>query len=183
MLQHQFNNYLILLVCLCFTLCGCVVNKTPHAIPAQLRKVVSGQTIEVMIDNEIYRVRLSGLDTPSVKLEFWAQEAQQQLIKLLTDNYQKTLNQVTVLLETNWEQKDSYGRLNGYVWLENKLINQQIIQQGYAMANLTYTEGKYDQQLILAQDYARIMGKGIWNLSQPLRNLTMDDSPETIMNN
>lgn len=173
-------KYLIISFCLWLILSGCANRKIADGIPAQVTRVVSGQTIEVIIDNQPVKVRLSGLDAPNWQNKPWGESAQQALIKLLTNNYQQTLTQVTVTIETNLEQKDSYNRLSGYVWHEGKFINQQIIEQGYAMANLTYTEGKYDQQLILAQDYARIMGKGIWNQQQPLRKLTINHQPSTI---
>lgn len=171
---------LIISCCLCLILSGCANQKIINGISAQVKRVVSGQTVEVIIDNQPIRVRLSGLDAPNLKYKPWGELAQQTLIKLLTDDYQQTLTQITVTIEANLEEKDAYNRLNGYVWQEGKLINQQLIEQGYAIANLNYTEGKYDQQLILAQDYARIMGKGIWNPQKPLRELTINQQQSTI---
>jgi micrococcal nuclease len=171
---------LIVSFCLCLLLSGCAREKMIEGISAQVKRVVSGQTIEVLIDNQPTIVRLSGLDAPNLNYQPWGELAQQTLIKLLTDNYQQTLTQVKVTIETNSAEKDAYNRLYGYVWKEGKLINQQLIAQGQALANLNYTEGKYDQQLILAQDYARIMGQGIWNPQNPLRELTITRQQSTI---
>lgn len=62
-----------------------------------------------------------------------------------------------------------------------KLINQQIIKQGIATANLNYTEGKYDQQLILAQEYARMMENGVWNPQKSIVNAI--DKEQLTVNN
>jgi len=88
--------------------------------------------------------------------------AEKTILNLLTNNLQNPLNSVTITIKTDLTAKDSFDRLSAYVWLNNDFINQKIIEDGSAIANLTYTDGKYDDILINAQNYARIMNKGIW---------------------
>nr|OEJ77920.1 hypothetical protein A5482_14510 [Cyanobacterium sp. IPPAS B-1200] len=121
-------------------------------------RVVSGQTLEVAINNQVYGVRLTGFDVPEPQQEM----AEKTLTNLLTNNLQNPLNSITITLETDLSSKDSFDRLSAYVWLNSDFINQKIIEDGSAIANLTYTDGKYDDILINAQNYARIMNKGIW---------------------
>lgn len=171
-----FSRFLIIVLCLSsLILAGCTTNHLDKGIAVKINKVISGQTIEIILNNQPVKVRLLGLDTPDKQQKTWAEDSKQELIKLLTDNYQQTLNQAKITLSANLEEKDAYNRINGYIWHKGKLINEQLIESGYAVANLTYTDGEYDQELILAQDYARIMEKGFWNPQQPLRQLTIDD--------
>jgi micrococcal nuclease len=44
------------------------------------------------------------------------------------------------------------------------MVNQELLKQGYGIANLNYTDGKFDRALLNSQDYARIMEKGIWRI-------------------
>ncbi len=156
---------LLVIVILVFWLnVGCQSNQVVKGIDGKLKQVVSGQTIEVIIDIKTYKLRLAGLDTPSFSIKPWGENAQQFLQKTLIPN-------TLLLIETDVEELDKFGRISGYVWYNQQLINQQIIEQGYGVANLAYTDGKYDRQLLHAQDYARIMGKGIWNPEQPLKQL------------
>jgi micrococcal nuclease len=170
-----FSRFLVMVLCLGFILGGCTVNHSDKGIAVKINKVISGQTIEIILNNQPVKVRLLGLDTPDRQQKTWAENSKQELIKILTNNYQQTLKQVNINLSANLAEKDAYNRINGYIWHKGKLINEQLIESGYAVANLTYTDGEYDQELILAQDYARIMEKGVWNPQQPLRQLTIDD--------
>jgi micrococcal nuclease len=150
---------------------GCQNQATIKGVEAKLRRVVSAQTIEVIIENKSYQVRLMGLDTPSRKQQPWADDAKKFLVNFLTINNSMPLHSTIIILETNLQVKDQYNRISGYGWFNDELINEKILAQGYGVVNLTYTDGKYDQKLLQAQNYARIMEKGIWNPQQPLRNI------------
>lgn len=105
-----------------------------------------------------------GLRIPS-NINYDKKLAQQHLIQLLTSNYHYPLNSVIVKVETKLNQKDKYGRLTGYVWLNNQLINRKVLEGGWAIASLEYTDGKYDRDLLQGEEYARIMGNGIWKIN------------------
>lgn len=172
-----------LIICgiLCLIISSCDANQVNDndTVAVSVKRVISGQTIEVTMNNKPVKIRLSGVEMPKIpnhhQSATWREEAKQELVKLLTDNYQHTLNQITLQLEisTNFEPENSTNFLQGYLWHEGKLINQQIIKQGLATANLNYTEGKYDQKLILAQEYARMMENGVWNPQKSIVN-TLD---------
>jgi len=152
-----------LIIVLCLWLIGC----QPHSvhqplIEGKIQRVVSGQTLDVIIQNQSYRVRLIGLEVPDNPPEL-SQKAEEKLTALLTDNGQIPLNSITVFLETNLQEKDSFDRIFAYVWYDQKLLNQKIIENGSAIALLTYTDGRYDTKLTNAQNYARIMEKGLWS--------------------
>ena len=161
------TRWLVIILLLFFLNLGCQNHPTTPTIPATLKRVVSGQTLEVIIDERTYKLRLTGLNAPSLSQKPWGINAQQFLIDTLMNN--SSLSQLS--LETDVTVQDKFGRLQGYVWYQNQLINQILIEEGYAIVNLTYTDGKYDQKLLNAQNYARVMGKGIWNPDQPLKQL------------
>ena len=161
------SRWFVIILLLLFLNLGCQNHPTEQKIPASIKRVVSGQTLEVIIDERTYKLRLTGLNAPSVSQKPWGINAKQFLIDTLIKNSSSS----PLFLETDVTVSDKFGRLQGYVWYQKQLINQTLIEEGYAIVNLTYTDGKYDQQLLNAQNYARIMGKGIWNPEQPLKEL------------
>ena len=161
------RRLLIIILFLLFFNVACESPQMAEGIPGKLKRVVSGQTIEVFIEDQIYQLRLTGLNAPPLSQKPWGENAKQFLIDTLTSNSASPL----LLIETDLKVKDRFGRLQGYIWSEQQLINQKIVEEGCAIVNLTYTDGKYDQKLLNAQNYARIMGKGIWNPQQPLKQL------------
>lgn len=150
---------IILLLSLFFW--GCQVTEKQAdsiTLSAQLIRVVSGQTIEVIIpqqNNQLQQVRLIGIDVPKLEENGWDdQQAKAKLREMLADNV------VTLELETN--ERDRYNRLLAHVWHNNTLISEQLAQRGYAIANTKYPH-QYSDRIFHAQEYARILGYGIWH--------------------
>jgi micrococcal nuclease len=150
-------------------LTACQFNLEQTAIEAEVRRVVSGQTIEVIIDRSLFKVRLTGINAPDLKQNPWGQKAKKKLGQLLTQKDSPHSSEKSIImLETNLQKKDRYGRIQAYIWKNKVLINEQLIAQGYVLADLNYTNDRYRKRLGYAQDYARIMGYGIWNPKQPM---------------
>lgn len=147
-----------ILLSLLFVMTGCQNHSPIKGIEAKIKRIVSEQTLEVIIENKSYRLRLSGLEIPSNQPKI-AEEGKQFLKDFFTP-----LNSASVIIETDLQVKDKYNRLSGYVWYLDRMVNQELLKQGYGIANLNYTDGKHDRALINAQDYARIMAKGIWEI-------------------
>jgi micrococcal nuclease len=109
----------------------------------------------------IERIRLLGISAPDLQQQPWGGAARENLAKILG-------SQASVLLEFDGEEKDAYQRRSAYVWHEGKLLNEILVARGYALARGQFNP-KYSQQLARAQEYARIMGYGIWNPEKPMR--------------
>jgi micrococcal nuclease len=48
------------------------------------------------------------------------------------------------------------------------LVNEQLVVEGYVYVPRSINN-KYEQRLTNAQEFARLMGKGIWNPEKPMR--------------
>jgi len=135
--------------------------------------VVSGQTLDVLNTNQqppqIERVRLIGIEAPDLKQHPWGAAAKNRFEKMITKITGQQLVLQPVFLEPDVQEKDSYGRWLAYVWHDNVLLNEQLVKEGYVLAAPRSPNNKYDSRLARAQEYARIMGYGIWNPDQPMR--------------
>ncbi|RCJ40766.1 nuclease [Nostoc minutum NIES-26] len=133
----------------------------------KVARVVSGQSLEVLgmaeQPNLISQVRLIGIDAPDLRQRPWGDGAKQVLEKLI-GNTEKP-----VILEFDIEAKDKIGRTLAYVWKDRKLLNEEVVKQGYALFVGRSPNHKYDQRLERAQQWARLMGQGIWNSENPMR--------------
>jgi micrococcal nuclease len=142
---------------------GCGTSTTSFA-SVNVVRVVSGQTIEVTAPQDpttVISVRLIGLDAPDLEQFPWGHLAQTYLTDRLTNQ--------AVGLEFDIEQKDRFGRSLAYVWLGERLINQELIAKGFALAQSRSPNLRYDNRLVHAQLEARALEKGIWNPDQALR--------------
>jgi micrococcal nuclease len=138
---------------------------------AEVQRIVSGQTLEVIIpeqNNLRQQVRLIGISAPDLQQSPWGEAAQKRLKELITQSQTKRSLSSSVVLETEVSQVDRCGRLWAHVWHNGTLVNEQLVKEGYVLADLDYPH-KYTQKLEYAQEYARLMGYGIWNPEQPMR--------------
>jgi len=135
--------------------------------------VVSGQTLDVLNTNQqpplIERVRLIGIEAPDLKQHPWGAAAKNRFEKMISKITGQQLVLQPVFLEPDVQEKDSSGRWLAYVWHDNVLLNEQLVKEGYVLAAPRSPNNKYDSRIARAQEYARIMGYGIWNPDQPMR--------------
>lgn len=145
-----------------------------------VQRVVDGDTF-VLEGGE--RVRMLGIDTPekfeSRKLENDAERSGKdkktiQKLGELASQYTKKLiegKKVILVPEPNYEDKDRYGRLLRYVYLEDgTFVNKKIVEDGYANAYRTFPISKLDE-FIQAEKEARENGRGLWGDVEGLRQL------------
>lgn len=139
----------------------------------KIKQVISGQTLEIINSNNPgQKLRLLGIDAPDIKQQPWGKSAKNYLEQLVIGQ--------NLLLESEQSEPDQYNRILGYIWLGNVLINEELIKLGYVLYSPYLLNNKYNQRFANAQDYARIMGLGIWN---PQNHLDMTPSEFRRQNN
>jgi micrococcal nuclease len=133
----------------------------------KVARVVSGQSLEVLgmaeQPNLISQVRLVGIDAPDLRQRPWGEAAKEQLENLIGGAEQ------SVTLEFDLEAKDKIGRTLAYVWKNKVLLNEELVKQGNVLFVGRSPNHKYDLRLERAQQWARLMGQGIWNSEKPMR--------------
>ncbi len=114
-------------------------------------RAIDGDTLELS-DGE--RVRLIGIDTPE-KGEFYSKEAQDRLHELTAGKQ--------VRLTQGLDERDKYGRLLRYVFVENTFVNLVLIEEGYARA-FPYKPGEEHEEIIAkAEEKAKEQNLGVWS--------------------
>jgi micrococcal nuclease len=145
-----------------------------------VQRVVDGDTF-VLENSE--RVRMLGIDTPekyeSSKLDRDAERSgsdKKTIKKLgeLSSQYTKKLiegKRVVLVAEPNYEDKDKYGRLLRYVYLEDgTFVNKKLIEDGYANAYRRFELSRKDE-FVKAEKEARENRRGLWGETEGLQQL------------
>ena len=136
-------------------------------------QVQDGNTISIRVKSfagipmKVERVRLMGSDAPELKQEPWGRPAKRQLRKLIGENCW------VVNVEFDLQQRDPNGRLLVYLWnKKGELINEKLLEEGYAVLYTLPTNMKYIDRLAAAQKKAQSAKAGIW------KNGGLKESPE-----
>ncbi|HSQ88307.1 thermonuclease family protein [Romboutsia sp.] len=136
---------------------------TTYNIPENARKgividAIDGDTVKVEFENgDIESVRILLINTPEKNEKFGSEAS--------NFAYQE-LNNKTVYIEPDVENRDKYDRLLGYVWYEKdnqlKLYNKEIILESLAKVAYVYDSKKYLDTLNEAQESVEYNKLNIW---------------------
>ena len=118
----------------------------------RVTKVLDGDTV-ILETGE--KFRYLGIDAPEGN-DRWGPEAK----KL---NEEMVLNK-KIKVELDRTKLDKYGRILGYIWIDNILVNEVLVERGYAKINFIKGEvkPKYLDRLKKAEDWARQNHDGVW---------------------
>jgi len=123
--------------------------------------VIDGDTIELSNGEKL---RYIGIDTPETydtdgsvwtyNPKPYAEEAR--------DFNRKLVEGHEIRLEFDIRKRDKYNRLLAYVYVEDKMINLEMVRQGYAMIYTFPPNVRYIEEFLEAQRFARENKKGLW---------------------
>jgi len=126
---------------------------------AKVVKVIDGDTIDVLIDGNEYRVRYISINTPETHhptkgVEPFGPEAAEANKALVAGK--------TVKLETDVSETDQYGRLLRYVYVDALLVNEELLRLGMAQVATFPPDVKYVDRFLAVQREAQEAGVGMW---------------------
>jgi endonuclease YncB( thermonuclease family) len=126
----------------------------PSSVHAVVTNVIDGDTIEIEGGQ---KVRYIGIDSSETypEAECYSKEAKKKNEDLVLGK--------TVRLEKDVSETDKYGRLLRYVYVDNEFVNDELVKDGFAVAELVPPDEKYNQKFVESEEYARERGLGLWN--------------------
>lgn len=123
----------------------------------KVTRVVDGDTIE--IEGGI-KIRYIGINTPETvapnkPVACFGHEA--------SDKNKELVLGKGVRLEKDVSETDKYGRLLRYVYLDNVMINNELVKQGFAQVSTYPPDVKYQNMFRQSQKYAKENNLGLWS--------------------
>ncbi|HHY72924.1 MAG TPA: nuclease [Bacillus bacterium] len=140
---------------------GCS-EQTANQMEAIVTNVVDGDTLDISFHNKEERVRLLLVDTPETKhpskpVQPFGPEASQFA--------KDALEGKEVTIELDVSDRDKYGRLLAYVWIDGKMFNEMLLEKGLARVAYVYAPNtKYVDEFYEIQKRAQKEGIGIWSI-------------------
>lgn len=154
MTHHKFglwNKWLLLSLVLVLAILPTGCHKIDN--PVLVTRVIDGDTIEI---EGGYYVRYIGIDTP---------EKGDPLYGEATQANRNLVEGRKVHLEAAVEDKDDNGRLLRYVWLDNTMVNAELVRLGYAYSYSYPPNVKYQAYFLQLEREAREQKLGLWSFS------------------
>jgi micrococcal nuclease len=128
---------------------------SPNQHSVLVTSIVDGDTFRIEGGE---KVRILGIDTPE-RDECYFGEAREFLHKLIDNKY--------VRLDKDIEDRDKYGRLLRYVFIEkenqdNELVNETLVREGYAFDYYISPNKRYKDLFVSAREEAKRENRGLW---------------------
>jgi len=141
--------WLLAIILILIPLFGC--GSPPES--ARVTRVIDGDTIVI---EGGYRVRYIGIDTPEIhpETEAFGMEAWQANRQLVEGKQ--------VRLERDISEMDKYDRLLRYVYVDDIMVNAELVRQGLAQAKAYPPDTKYQDCLEALEAEAKSEGRGMW---------------------
>lgn len=121
-------------------------------------RVIDGDTIKATVNGKEESIRFLLIDTPEMKgPQPFAQEAKEFVEEMVKDG--------TVELEMDVSERDRYGRLLAYLYVDGVSIQEALLQNGLARVAYIYPPNtRYVDQYQAIQKEAQNKGVGIWSI-------------------
>ncbi|GGK36150.1 hypothetical protein GCM10010965_31390 [Caldalkalibacillus thermarum] len=147
-----------------------------NTIPAFVTRVVDGDTFVAEINGQEERVRLILVDTPetvhpSKPVEPFGPEASEFAKEMLEGK--------EVHLELDVSERDRYGRVLAYVWIDDKMFNEMLLEKGLARVAVFPPNVKYVDRFRQIEKEAQQKGIGIWSIEDYARQENSNSSSAT----
>lgn len=128
---------------------------TGATIPCVLGRITDGDTI---VCEDGARVRLLGVDAPEGDQQPFATASAAALAALLPAG-------AALLLESDVEPQDRFGRLLAWVWFDGQLVNWLLVRRGWAVTLRYAPNVRYAELLESSEARARAESRGLWSVN------------------
>ena len=128
-------------------------------IRAEVISVTDGDTIRVRINGQSVPVRYIGIDTPETvdprqDVQCFGREASARNAQLVAGK--------VVELEKDVSETDQFQRLLRYVYVDGKMVNEELVRGGFARSSSYPPDVKYQDRFRALEAEARAQSVGLW---------------------
>ena len=140
---------------------------------ATVVRVIDGDTI-LLSNGE--KVRYIGINTPEVHHPTRGKEPYGEVA---AEANRRLVEGKTVRLEFDVRQRDKYGRLLAYVYVDGQMVNRTLVRDGYAEVATYPPNVRHQDEFLKLQREAREQSRGLWASTSS----SMSNSPSSSLNN
>ena len=134
-----------------------------NKIEVELAEMVDGDTAKFKMNGEQITVRFLGINTketvhPEIGEEEWGKEAS-DFTKEKLENGTK----IELEFDSSADEKDQYERYLAWIWVDDELLQNLLVQNGLAETYMLQNNYKYAGMLQESEEIAKNNKLGIWS--------------------
>lgn len=124
---------------------------------------VDGDTAKFKLNNEIITVRFLGIDTPETVHTQKEEQPYGKEASYYTKEKLENAKKIKIEYDDKASKTDQYDRILAWIWVDDSLLQEELVSNGLARTYMLQNNYKYAGQLQLAESDAKSKGLCIWN--------------------
>ena len=162
---------LVFSIIICFML---VLNIQAKSISVKFSECVDGDTAKFIYKEEEIKARFLAIDTPETKHPTKGEEPYGKEASEYTCERLKNAEKIKLEFDEDSDEKDKYNRFLVWVFVDDSLLQKELVRKGLASVAYLYGNYKYTSELEEAEQLAEDEKLGIWSIT----NNENDDKKE-----
>ncbi len=156
-----------------------------------LESCIDGDTAKFILDEQEIKVRFLAINAPEIEheeiqAEYKGEESKEYVCNLLTN-----ATEIVLEYDNNSDITDKYGRVLAWIWVDGKLLQDLVVEEGLAKVDYIYDEYLYVPYLCQKEKRAYNDKKGIWEKNKKLgycnkiedNNYTLENLKKDLIDN
>lgn len=146
--------------------CLFITNVYAERVSVKFEACVDGDTIKVMLDNKKTTVRFLAIDTPETVHPTKGEQPFGKEASNYTCNKVKNAKKLEIEYDEGSTKADKYNRALGWVFIDDTLLQKDLVSLGYAKVAYLYGDYKYTEDLKKEESIAKSKKLGVWSLEE-----------------
>lgn len=146
--------------------CLFITNVYAERVSVKFEACVDGDTIKVMLDNKKTTVRFLAIDTPETVHPTKGEQPFGKEASNYTCNKVKNAKKLEIEYDEGSTKTDKYNRALGWVFIDDTLLQKDLVSLGYAKVAYLYGDYKYTDELKKEESIAKSKKLGVWSLEE-----------------
>lgn len=157
------------------------INIEAKSINVELDNCIDGDTAKFIYEDNIIKARFLAIDTPEINSPNNIEPFGEEAAKYTCDRLMSA-NNIVLEFDEKADERDKYGRYLVWVFVDDSLLQSELVSKGYAKVTYLYNEYKYNKEIKEIEDIAKNNKKGIWSINLDNNNKEIKiDYKEIIM--
>lgn len=132
----------------------------------ELSTCVDGDTVKLILNKEIITARFLAVDTPEINHSNPKIKKFANLAKKYTCDFLKRSKLIEIEYDEKSNKTDKYGRHLVWIFTEEGLLQESLVENGYAKIAYLYGRYKYTPDLQIIEEKISKTKRGIWQFQE-----------------
>jgi len=145
-----------------------------------LSKCVDANSARFMLGTSEIKVRFIAIESSDKILSEYTDEINGSTVDEYVCSALTNANEIKIEYEKNSEEVDKYGRTLAWIFVDDVLLQENLVKLGYSKVAYLYDTYTYSEEIKKAEQYAKDNELGMWKVETVDTNANVEEEPEKV---